>query len=461
MCRVGKNCSGREYSGDVEYRRHNHSICAGSGLKPRMSAVVLLLASSMLLCVHAGAQASSDGGSARALGAWMNPDIGFVYDLKLDLHDAESADGEGRRWTTRGFDLSTAEISVGADVDPYCRIEFNAVFSETGAEIHELYFVYPALPMNLKLKGGRYLANFGRWSQFHSHATPFSSEPRLLHEYLEGHLSPAGLEVSWLVPVSHFIEVTGGVYNAIEGHSHDTDPACSKSAWGRDNPPPGCHFHGDDIHCPGRPDQEAAYNASVRDPRAPVRTSVNKGLRDLAFLGRATTSFEPSLSWSIDMGGSIVHQPRYARSQRFDGEAYGKTTYGADVTVFWNPPEKNLFTGVDFGVEYIANDEQFEIREAGQYFRRGMPRSGFFAYGRYRANKTWSGGLFGESFEARRGEPHRRERFGAFLTCNVSHFQYVRLEYSRYDRLPGEDPVNRFVIQFDGVIGYHTHGRQR
>jgi len=413
------------------------------------------------LPLSALAQSSATGRSAGGLGAWMNPDIGFVYDLKLDIHDAErDADGDAL-WTTRGFKLSTAEISIGADADPYGRIDFNGMFSETGAEIHELFFLFPALPLNLKLKGGHFLANFGRWSQFHSHAMPFSSEPRILHEYLEGHLSPTGLELSWLSPLTQYLEITGGVYNAIEGHSHDTDPTSGSAAWGPDNPPPGCHFHGDEIHCPGHPELEDAYNEAVVDPDAPTRSRTNRELEDLAYLGRLNSSVELGLSWSIDLGASIIHQPRYAYSQRFDPESYAKTTYGADATVFWNPPEKNLYTGLEFGVELLGNDEEFEIEEDDVYLRRTLQRSGLLAYTRYRMSKTWSGGLFGESFQAREGAERRRERYGTFVTYNISHYQSLRLEFSRYEKEPGGDPLQMIVLQFDGVIGYHTHGRQR
>jgi len=409
----------------------------------------------------ATAQTYAQGGQSRGLGSWMNPDIGFVYDLKCDFHDAERDSTGEKIWTTRGFKLSTAELSIGAEIDPYARIDFNGMFSEAGAEIHELFFLFPALPLNLKLKGGHFLANFGRWSQFHSHAMPFSSEPRLLHEYLEGHLSPTGLELSWLVPISHYVELTGGLYNALLGHSHDTDPSSSTAAWGPDNPPPGCHFHGDEIHCPGHPELEEAYLDAVGDASAPSRGKTNRELEDLAFLGRANSSLELGLSWSIDLGASIAHQPRYAHSQRFPGESYAKSVYGADVTVFWNPPERNLYTGLDFGIELLANDEQFELREYDGYVRRTLKRSGLFAYGRYRLNKSWSGGLFGESFQPRTGTGDRRERRGAFLVYNISHFQSLRLEFSHYDQQRGQDPVHSIILQYDGVIGYHTHGRQR
>ncbi|MCP4550308.1 MAG: hypothetical protein GY835_27930 [bacterium] len=413
----------------------------------------------LLLALSPGIVLGQSSGSGR--GAWMNPDIGFAFDLKTDLHDAERDEAGEKIWTTRGFNISTAELSLGAEIDPYGRIDFNAQFSEEGAEIHELYFAIHSLPGNLKLRGGHYLATFGRWSTFHSHAMPFASEPRILREYIGGHLAPTGVELSWLAPLSRYVELTGGVYNAIVGHSHDTDPVSSTAAWGPDNPPPGCHFHGDDLHCPDNPELEAEYLAQVEDPDAPIAPGVNKRLEDLALLGRLQSSLELGLSWSVDFGASVVHQANHAYSQRFPGETYAKTVYGGNVTVFWNPPEKNLYTGLDFGIEFLGNRQAFEVEEGGVWSRETLTRDGLFGHARYRLNRTWQLGAFGERFEPLRYGDDPRLRYGAFLTFNISHYQFVRLEVSRYELNPNSDPVHRLVLQYDGVIGYHTHGRQR
>ncbi len=425
--------------------------------------MTMRIAAGAFLCallLPAGASGGT-AGEPPALGAWQNPDIGFVYDMQVDMHDAESNQDGDARWTTRGFRVSTAELSVGADVDPYGRIDFNAFFDEDGAEIHELFFVLPALPMNLKVRGGHFLAAFGRWSQFHTHAMPFASEPRILREYLEGHLAPTGVEVSWLAPISHYVELTGGIYNSMAGHSHDTDPVAEGAAWGPDNPPPGCHFHGDELHCPGNADLADAYYAEVADPEDPTRERTNRGLGDLAYSGRLASSFEMGSSWSIDTGLSAVQQAHYSFSQRFPGRTYSKLTWGADVTVFWNPPEANAYRGMDFGIEVLANREKLETREEDVFVQQDLARSGFFAYVRYRASRRWEYGFFGEKFAPRRGPDDPRRRFGGFLTLNISHFQSLNLEISRYEKTPYTDPIHMLVLQYDGVIGYHTHGRQR
>ncbi len=394
------------------------------------------------------------------LGAWQNPDIGFVYDLKFDMHNAEVGDDGQHEWTTRGFNLSTAELSIGSELDPYARIDFNAMFFSDGAEIHELYVTAHSLPWSMKARMGQFLASFGRWSQFHSHSMPFASEPRIMHEYLGGHLMPTGLELSWLVPSDHYIEVFGGVYNSINGHTHDTDPSSSGAAYGPGNPPPGCHFHGDEIHCPDNPQAEDLYRVMYDDPLGPVAPGTNKTLNDLAWLGRLQTSFEFGLDWSVDVGTSLVYQQAFRQSQRFDGTDYSKTTGGFDLAVFWNPVQQNLYRGLDFGVEYMRNRQQNEVLADDQWIKRTYVKDGFFTWARFRLNRTWDFGAYCEDFAPAELD-QRRTRVGGFLTWNVSHYQKIRLEYVRDDRAGYEDPVDQVILQFDGVIGYHTHGRQR
>jgi len=114
-----------------------------------------------------------------------------------------------------------------------------------------------------------------------------------------------------------------------------------------------------------------------------------------------------------------------------------------------------------FGLEYLRNREAFEEAEADNWLKRTLVRDGYFTWFRYRLNRTWQGGIFFEDFESREGRVQERTRAGGFVTFNISHYQFVRLEYSRYDKSDLFDPVNQIVIQFDGVIGFHTHGRQR
>ena len=76
-------------------------------------------------------------------------------------------------------------------------------------------------------------------------------------------------------------------------------------------------------------------------------------------------------------------------------------------------------------------------------------------------NRTWDFGTYFENFHTSLGASDRRSRVAGFLTWSMSHYQRIRLEYVRDDRGDFEDTVDQLILQFDGLIGYHTHGRQR
>lgn len=392
----------------------------------------------------------------RALGAWQNPNVGFVFDMIADISDIEEDE-----WTTQGFEIRSAELDVNANIDPFGELHGNFNFSEDGAALHEGYFLLPALPGNLKLKGGKMLANFGRWNRFHTHAMPFVSEPRIYMEYFGGHFSPTGAELSWLVPIPHFLELTFSVYDKIEGHTHDEDPVREgfESEADRIAAELGYERHGNHFHAP---DGSIVWPEELVDDDAPTTGKTNRGAEDLAYAVRAATSFEFGPDWSLDLGASLVLQPDFKYSRRIDGETYGKTVYGFDATFFWHPLTQNRERNLDFGVEVLANIEEFETVEDDTVFREERGREGLFAYIHYQHNPTWHYGLFGEFFENNEfTDDFEKNRYGAFVTYQLTHFQFVRLEYSRYEYSDNLDPVNRFILQYDAVIGHHTHGRQR
>jgi len=392
----------------------------------------------------------------RAIGAWQNPNVGFAFDMVTDISDVEEDE-----WTSLGFNIRSAELDVNANIDPFGELHGNFNFSEDGAELHEGYFLLPALPGNLKLKGGKMLAKVGRWNQFHTHAMPFVSEPRIYMEYFGGHFSPKGAELSWLVPIPHYLELTFSVYEKIEGHSHDEDPGPEgyESEADRIAAELGYSKHGNHYHAP---DGSIVWPEERVDDDAPTTGKTNKGAEDLAYAFRAATGFEFGPDWSLDLGASLVHQPNYKYSQRIDGAEYAKTVYGFDATFFWHPLSRNLDRNLDFGLEFLGNMEEFETVADDVIYKEERGREGLFAHIHYQHSPAWHYGLFGEFFENNPySDDFAKNRYGAFATYQLTHFQFIRLEYSRYDYSNSLEPINRFMLQYDAVIGHHTHGRKR
>jgi hypothetical protein len=118
---------------------------------------------------------------------WQNPHIGLTVDAVADAHDAADS------WKSPGLTIRGTELIVSSNIDPYASLVGNVLISQQGAELHEAFAEFPVLPLNLKLKGGLMLANFGRWNRFHTHAMPFSSEPRVYREYAGGMMALRGI----------------------------------------------------------------------------------------------------------------------------------------------------------------------------------------------------------------------------------------------------------------------------
>ncbi|MDG5814666.1 hypothetical protein QA601_06235 [Chitinispirillales bacterium ANBcel5] len=399
---------------------------------------------------------------------WQNPNVGLTVDAVTDVHDASGS------WKSPGLILREAELIISANIDPYASLVGNVLFSQQGAELHEAFVQFPLLPFNLKLKGGLMLANFGRWNRFHTHALPFISEPRIHREYAGGMMGLRGIELSWLVPIPHYLEVTASVYDLIDGHTHDFDPPDNAQYFTADRVaemigavPHGGHYDYEDRHIYDESElYEIANEKLGLNLPIPNNPTVYRGLRspeDYAYGGRITTSFEFGTELSADVGGSILYQGQWKQSSRSDQgfpDFYNKLLWGADVTFFWHPLHANQYRNLQLGFEVIGSKESYESLYPTSQIIEGF-RTGGIAHIDYQHTEQWHVGGFGSLFQSNDLNNDLRIHAGGYITFVITHFQYLRLEYSRYEYPGYLDGVNRIMLQYDATIGYHTHGRQR
>jgi hypothetical protein len=395
---------------------------------------------------------------------WQNPDIGFTLDGLIDMHDAEGA------WNSPGFNLRGGELIVSSNIDPYAFLLVNILINVNGVELHEAFSVFPYLPLNLKGKLGLMLANFGRWNRFHVHAMPFTSEPRIYKEYAGGMLALKGVELSWMLPIHHYVDLTLSVYDRIQGHSHDVDPSANTAYKGR-TPEDiafeigaekhGSHWHSADGNILEEDDLFALESGSTTNE--PEIISGNRRPLGFAYGGKLSTTFEFGSQISCDIGASALYQHQYKKSKRLKTKeiSYAKLLYDADVTFFWHPLTSNKYRNLQTGVEMLATYEGFERKEGNMILEEYYNRMGAFSWLAWRQSAHWQFGAFEEFFQSSTMGGEMNNRFGAFLTYNISHYQYLRLEISRYNYPGILDGVNRVQLQYDGTIGFHTHGRQR
>jgi hypothetical protein len=152
-------------------------------------------------------------GGASAASKIFNPDIAVIGNFL-------GAVGTNDVSASPVFEMSEAEATFQAVVDPYARADFFLAFSPEGVEIEEGYLTFSSLPGGLLTKVGRMKQQVGKVNTLHPHAISWVDRPLVLENLLGGEegLADAGVSVSKLIPNrALFLEATGEVYQGTSG----------------------------------------------------------------------------------------------------------------------------------------------------------------------------------------------------------------------------------------------------
>lgn len=221
-------------------------------------------------------------GGASASSKVFNPDIAAVGNFVGAMGDTPGG-GEP------SLEMSEAELSFQAVVDPYARADFFVTIGPDEVALEEGYITFPTLPGGLLAKVGQMRDAFGKVDALHPHVMPWIDRPLMQKNLLGGEdaLADAGLSVSRLIPNPWlFLEATGQVYQG---------------------------------------------NSTVFE--APTRG-------DLAYVGHLRGYRDLSESTNLDLGGSIAYG--------HNGITDSTTTrlLGADLTFRYRPLRRSIYTSV-------------------------------------------------------------------------------------------------------------------
>ena len=147
-------------------------------------------------------------GNTSALSKVFNPDMAVIGNFV-------GAAGKNDVAPIPALQLSEAEASFQAIVDPYARADFFLSAAPQGLEVEEGFITFPTLPGGLLAKVGKMKAQFGKVNTMHSHVLPWADVPLPMVNLLGGEegLNDSGISVSKLIlnPLL-FLEATGEVY---------------------------------------------------------------------------------------------------------------------------------------------------------------------------------------------------------------------------------------------------------
>jgi hypothetical protein len=305
-----------------------------------------------------------------------------------------------------GLQFQESEISLLSVVDPYWSLWANIAFAPDGVDPEEIYATTTSIP-TVQLRIGKIRATFGKHGLLHTHAFPFVQAPVIMANTIgEEGFKVAGMEAAWLAPLPWYLDLTGGIYQAINADAdHPMDF--------------GSTDHG-----------------------------------NIPFLGHLKNQFDLNDNTTMELGASAL-----------TGKGTDELThaaYGADLTFRNVPLRQSNERGWILQGEYIQKGSY----KGGAYNRE---QHGWYASLQYRWSQVWWTGLRAEeafdSFtdvltDPSTGDPipGRIRRASVNIAWTPSEFSFVRVEYSvgKADDGNGNAPMDhRLMVQMSYTIGYH------
>ena len=165
--------------------------------------------------------AAASGGGASGLAAF-NPAISAIINGQYANLSRDPAQwrmagflqggdvGPGRR----GFSLGESELALSANVDP--QFSGNLIFSITPDDkvsVEEAYGIFKGAPGGVVPKFGRFFSALGYLNEQHAHVWDFTDAPLAYQAFLGGQYQTDGVQLSWVAPTEHFVQLGAEVGN--------------------------------------------------------------------------------------------------------------------------------------------------------------------------------------------------------------------------------------------------------
>lgn len=335
----------------------------------------------------------------------MNPDIALILDVALAVFSSDDPlQAGGHDPAATGFTLQQLELSMGANVGPYFRLDTNLVFTLDGVEVEEAYGTTLALPGRLQVRAGQFLTRFGRINAMHPHAWHFADQTLVLGKFFGGDGNRGlGLELSWLTPLPWYVELVASAGQA-------SGACCTRSYFG---------------------DQESGVH----------------GLDDFLYTFALKQFFPLSEAWGLSLGLSAQLGP--------NASAEGKRTsiYGLDLYLRWRPADSTRRTAVSLQIEAMLRNREIpggRLLDAGGYGELVWSIVPEWELGaRYELVSGVSDDPLDPAWDG------LRQRANLQATYYPSHFSRIRLQGGYDDPSWRARPILSAMLTLELLIGAH------
>ena len=335
----------------------------------------------------------------------FNPAVSFAIDQVLSYSNKDDAN----------YEFRSGEIGIAANVDPFTKGYAFINGTPDEVEVEEASVVTTSLPYNLSLQGGRFFANLNRLAKLHEHDLPTVQAPLVNEAFIGGEAQADGLELNYLLPTEHFINLVVGAYNKI----------------GAEN--------------------DRVLNSTSRKPN------------EFTYLGRVETSFDLDDSYIFDVNSSLAYTPAISAE-----ENKGRSLFDLELTFRHSPLSSSNYQGIIWSTEMMYNDENRPIGgfpspdDSGggsdsslQFERQGA--FGMYSYAEVKLSRRWVPGFLFDYVEDIDGSGKTMTGYSPYLNCYLSEFQRLRAEYSHLEQMEGGSD-DKFFLQWTVFLGSHVHG---
>jgi hypothetical protein len=257
-------------------------------------------------------------------------------------------------------------------------------------------------------------------SYIHDHELPFVNRPLALDKYVGGESKTDGVQVNYLLPISHYVSLTAGVG-----------------------------------------DQFGDTPNNVGDFRH---------FSELNFWGRTSTYFDLTPDVSLETGLSGLFNPKTQDRGGVFVQPDGSTLterrrllLGADLVVRYWPLRNNQFKSLTWGTELLYSDNRYLVNSPdGAEFNRSVGSFGLYSYLAYKFHRQWSVGFLFDWMENPQNNHDQTFAYSPFITWALSHWNQLRLQYTHTAHNGSSilRPDDAIYLQWAWIIGSHAHGWQ-
>ena len=365
----------------------------------------------------------------------LNPNLSVISDLTANS-------GPTKDSASNRLSLREIELGLQASLDPYARADiFISKPEAENLEVQEAYVTLTTLPWNLRFRGGKIKANFGRLNMIHAHELPQITAPIVLTGFLgaEG-LREVGGEISRIfTPFNLFTEVSYAILNGLQSEETETPPTTQIT-----------DTNGNTV------------TVAVQKQTTPS----DRQIQNFGHVGRLRFYKDLTDSTNIDLGFSgALHQPKNLKQTRMGT---------VDFTLRWKPLKEGLYHSFTWRTELFYSirklpQETDTITKMVTETERQLHRRGLYSYIELQPARRWKCGVRGDYMEApelaessitledktiRKVEKSITRAISPYITFTLSEFNRFRLQYENR-QVPGDDIEHRLFFQWTVILGPH------